>query len=59
MVGVVDNIMKFELIKKVPIVEIDRKRCFLDTGFPHASMPVAHVWCDRIGVEMGLVKTNY
>ena len=33
--------MKFELIKKVPIVEIDGKRCFLDTGFPHASMPVA------------------
>ncbi len=34
--------MKFELIKKVPIVEIGGKRCFLDTGFPHASMPVAH-----------------
>ena len=34
-------VMKFELIKKVPIVEIDGKRCFLDTGFPHASMPVA------------------
>ena len=34
--------MKFELIKNVPIVEIDGKRCFLDTGFPHASMPVAH-----------------
>ena len=33
--------MKFELIKKVPVVEIDGKRCFLDTGFPHASMPVA------------------
>ena len=32
--------MKFELIKKVPIVEIDGKRCFLDTGFPHVSMPV-------------------
>ena len=31
--------MKFELIKKVPIVEIDGKRCFLDTGYPHASMP--------------------
>lgn len=41
MVGVGDNIMKFELIKKVPIVEIDGKRCFLDTGYPHASMPVA------------------
>ena len=34
--------MKFELIKKAPIVEIGGKRCFLDTGFPHASMPVAH-----------------
>ena len=34
-------VMKFELIKKVPIVEIGGKRCFLDTGFPHASMPVA------------------
>ena len=42
MVGVGDNIMKFELIKKVPIVEIGGKRCFLDTGFPHASIPVAH-----------------
>ena len=52
------SVMRFELIKKVPIVEIGGKRCFLDTGFPHASMPVAHVWCDRIGVEMGFVKTN-
>ena len=34
-------VMKFELIKKVPIVEIGGKRCFLDTGYPHASMPVA------------------
>ena len=33
--------MKFELIKKVPIVEIGGKRCFLDTGFPHAFNPVA------------------
>ena len=24
--------MKFELVKKVPIVEIDGKRCFVDTG---------------------------
>ena len=31
--------MKFEFIKKVPIVEIGGKRCFLDTGFPHASTP--------------------
>ena len=35
------SVMRFELIKKVPIVEIGGKRCFLDTGFPHASMPVA------------------
>ena len=36
------GVMRFELVKKVPIVEIGGKRCFLDTGFPHASMPVAH-----------------
>ena len=30
--------MKFELIKKVPIVEIDGKRCLVDTGFPGAFM---------------------
>ena len=28
--------MKFELIKKVPIVEIDGKRCLDDTGYPDA-----------------------
>ena len=28
--------MKFELIEKVPIVDIDGKRCFLDTGCPYA-----------------------
>jgi hypothetical protein len=28
--------MKFELIKKVPIVEIDGKRCLVDTGYPDA-----------------------
>ena len=32
--------MKFELIKKVPIVELDGKKCFLDTGYPGAVMPV-------------------
>ena len=31
--------MQFELIKKVPIVEIDGKRCLVDTGFPDAFMP--------------------
>ena len=31
--------MKFELIKKVPIVEIDGKKCLVDTGFPGAFMP--------------------
>ena len=30
--------MKFELIKKVPIVEIDGKRCLVDTGYPDAFM---------------------
>ena len=30
--------MQFELIKKVPIVEIDGKRCLVDTGFPGAFM---------------------
>jgi hypothetical protein len=28
--------MKFELIKKVPVVEIDGRTCFLDTGYPYA-----------------------
>ena len=28
--------MQFELIKKVPIVEIDGKRCLVDTGYPDA-----------------------
>lgn len=31
--------MKFKLIKKVPIVEIDGMACFLDTGYPHAMRP--------------------
>ena len=31
--------MKFELIKKVPIVELGGSRCFIDTVYPHASMP--------------------
>lgn len=30
--------MRFELIKKVPIVEIDGKRCLVDTGYPDAFM---------------------
>ena len=30
--------MRFELIKKVPIVEIDGKRCLVDTGYPGAFM---------------------
>ena len=33
--------MTFELVKKVPIVEIGGKRCFVDTGFPGVLMPVA------------------
>ena len=28
--------MKFELVKKVPIVEIVGKKCFIDTGYPYA-----------------------
>ena len=32
--------MQFRLIKKVPVVEIDGKTCFLDTGFPGVTMPV-------------------
>ena len=31
--------MKFELIKKVPMVAIDGKRCLVDTGYPDAFMP--------------------
>ena len=27
--------MRFELVKKVPIVEINGARCFLDTGYPY------------------------
>ena len=30
--------MKFELIKKVPIVEFDGKKCFVDTGYPGLEM---------------------
>ena len=30
--------MKFELIKKVPIVEFDGKKCFVDTGYPGVEM---------------------
>ena len=28
--------MKFEQTQKVPIVELDGKRCFIDTGYPYA-----------------------
>ncbi len=34
--------MKYEPIKKVPIVEIDGKRCLVDTGFPGAFMSAEH-----------------
>ena len=30
--------MKFELIKKVPVVELDGKKCFIDTGYPGEGM---------------------
>ena len=32
--------MQFKLIKKVPVVEIDGKTCFFDTGYPGVTMPV-------------------
>lgn len=32
--------MKFELVKKVPIVEIGGKKCFVDTGYPGVVMAV-------------------
>ena len=32
--------MKFELVKKVPIVELDGKKCFVDTGYPGVVMAV-------------------
>ena len=30
--------MKFELVKKVPIFDLDGKKCFLDTGYPYERM---------------------
>ena len=35
-----ETTMQFKLIKKVPVVEIDGKTCFVDTGFPRAAEPV-------------------
>ena len=32
--------MKFELIRKVPVVELDGKKCFVDTGYPGAILAV-------------------
>ena len=43
--------MKVELIKKVPIVEIDGKRCFLDTGRGCTTLPVeSDSICDFLGI---------
>jgi hypothetical protein len=42
--------MKCELIKKVPIVEIDGKRCFLDTGHPCVVKPVEPVHQEFFGI---------
>ena len=42
--------MKFELVKKVPIVEIDGKKCFVDTGHPCVVKPVEPVHQDFFGV---------
>ena len=32
--------MKFDLVKNVPIVEVDGKKCFIDTGYPYGINPV-------------------
>ena len=32
--------MKFDLVKKVPIVKMDGKKCFIDTGYPYGINPV-------------------
>ena len=42
--------MKFELIKKVPIVDIDGKWCFLDTGHPCVVKPVEPVHQEFFGI---------
>ena len=42
--------MKLELIKKVPIVEIDGKRCLFDTGYPGAFMSAGHVVQEFFGI---------
>ena len=44
------SVMKFELIKKVPIVEIGGKRCFLDTGHPCVVKPVEPVHQEFFGI---------
>ena len=43
--------MQFKLIKKVPVVEINGKTCFLDTGFPRATMPV----CAEVQNSFGIL----
>lgn len=42
--------MQFKLIKKVPVVEINGKTCFLDTGFPGVTMPV----CAEVQESFGI-----
>ena len=42
--------MKFELVKKVPIIELDGKKCFVDTGHPCVVKPVEPVHQDFFGV---------
>ena len=45
------SVMRFELIKKVPIVEIGGKRCFLDTGRVCTIVPVeSDSICDFFGI---------
>jgi hypothetical protein len=46
--------MHFRFVKKVPIVEIGGKTCFLDTGFPGVTMPV----CARFQEVFGIAGLN-
>ena len=46
--------MRFELIKKVPVVEMNGRRCFLDTGYPDAIKPVR----DEVQEFFGIIGLN-
>ena len=49
--------MKFELVKKVPIVEIGGKKCFADTGYPAAVMLVNLGVRESFGIPGLLLST--